>query len=1062
MSKQKYKILVIDDSAEDRTIFRHFLQNDKDVEYSFLEAELGENGIEICLTEMPDCVLLDYKLPDTDGLAVAKILNPDPANPVFPVILLTGRGDERLAVKAIKNGVQDYLVKGKITPEELRWSISKAVEVVGLRQERRQTLEDLLLSESRLKIGIEVADFAICEIDYINNTNHLSQTAAKMFGLGDEEMTVSREAVHATFHPEDAAAIMRDIAESLDPDGAGWFAQEHRVVWKNGETRWLSVRKQIFFDHKSNPPRPVRGILATRDVTEQRLAEEQLHENQLFIQNVVATAPTVFYIFSLKTQSPTYLTSQAATVLGYSFDEVKDEQADFLRVYMHPDDAKSAEKHFQQVSQLPTEEVSEFEYRMRHKSGEWRWFRSRDKVFKRDKNDEPTEILGIATDITEHKKAADELRESDERTRLATDATGVGIWEWNVITNQIRWDAQMFRIYGIGPTKDGFVPYSAWSESVVPDELQRQEELLRETLDQRGHGSRNFQIRRASDAKIRLIQAVETIRLNAEGNVEWVLGTNLDITESNEREENLRESEERFRVLFDSIDEGFCIVEMIFDENSKPIDYRFIQVNPAMERLTGLKNVLGKTARELIPDLEEFWFETYGRIALTDNPERFESEAVSMNRWFEVYASRVRDSTSRVAIVFNNITDRKLAEQERQESFKREQILRREAEHANIAKDEFLAVLSHELRSPLNAMLGWATMLNKGGLDEKTQKQALQVIERNIRLQNSLIEDLLDVSRIISGKMRLEPEKISFVSLVQNAVESARPAATAKTVKIEMMFDSAADEMFGDSHRLHQVIGNLMTNAIKFTPESGTINVDLNRNGDTARLLIKDNGIGISKELLPHVFERFQRADGSSKRQYGGLGLGLTIVKHLVEMHDGQVSAESDGEGKGTTFIVELPLIKIYRAIETRSAKTSTDKNEENSTSKPLENIKILVVDDYADVLDLTRFVLTKKGAEVTCALSAEEAIRELEAKKFDLLISDLGMAGTDGYDLIQHVRGSENREVYALPAIAVTGYVSADDRQRVFEAGFQKHLPKPLDIDNLPAIVLELVGERK
>ncbi len=1778
MNGRIYKILIIDDSAEDRVTFRYYLEKNKKFRYEFLEAEMGDEGVKICLAEQPDCVLLDYILPDSNGLAVLKTINPDPFNPVFPVILLTGAGDESLVVKVMKQGAQDYLVKGEFSHYDLHRTVHHAIEMVGLRREGQSSEEKLKANEELLKIGTEVADFAICEIDYTANINRFTKEAARLFGLGEEEMNVSREAVHATFHPDERDEMAKLIEESLNPDGDGWFAREHRIILPNGKVRWLNVRKQIFFDRTANPARPVRGILAAQDITarktaeellresetryhslfelaavgiaradgasgqfqevndefcritgysreellsldfpnlthpddreadrenrrklahgeqtqatytkryirkdgqtiwvritasmvrdetgkiefgvsvvediterkqaeenlrqsearlrlalqgaragawtfdlkmqttswtdemftiygqprgsvptfeewvngihpdfrdqirrefverlssrqsavkpsqyasefiyfrpdgeerwinnhsnifydeagnpqtisgvvfditqrklaeesvrdseerlrvatdaaemyawevdvktqtikygdnharvlgfalpadfagiqkiihpddraeslatfenalaagkdfegesrlvnpstgaivwictngvilkdgagnpsrifgvvqnitRRKLAEEGLLENQRFTESIIETAPSVIYTFNLKTGIPTYLTDQAATVLGYSFDEVRDKQPDFLQTFMHPEDAKSAQKHFRQLSRTSNGKIFEFEYRMQHKSGEWRWFRSRDRVFKRDENGTAEEILGIALDVTERKKATEEVRESEERMRLATEATAVGIWEWNVITNQIRWNARMFRIYGIAPTEGGIVPYTAWSESVLPEELSRQEDLLQETLRQGGQSSREFRIRRNDDGQIRYIQSVETVRLNAAGQPEGVIGTNLDITERIQRERNLafladlhkdfapllnadeilrvageriaaylnltncsfveineamdtahvvhdqhaagavnlagvypmkdfhsaeeraemlagraivindtgamrepeaaarfdalgiralltapyvsdgrwrfclcamrdksgiwsesevellteiaariytrieraraeenlwtsnrqlnllaqtsrklivgekseaeilqtvfddvaetletefffnfmagdepetlrlltsgglsqaqkdffatikfgeylcgtvaqkresrvveklqeceypeadalrqsgikayagfplvaqseligtvafatrnrehfregelqliqtvcdqvaitleraraeeklRESEERFRSLFDSIDEGFCIIEMIFDAENKPLDYRFVQANPAMERLTGLKDALGKTARELVPDLEEFWFETYGKVALTGKPARFENEAVPMNRWFEVYASRVGNSTNRVAVVFNNITERKLAEQEREETFKREQLLRRQAEDANRAKDEFLAMLSHELRSPLNAMLGWATMLNNGGLNEKMQKQAVSVIERNVRLQNSLIEDLLDASRIISGKMRLETAKISFVFVVQNAIDSARPAADAKKIKLEMTLDAAADEMNGDSFRLQQVIGNLLTNAIKFTPENGAVEVALKRDGDTARLTIKDTGIGIGAELLPHIFKRFQQADGSSKRQYGGLGLGLTIVKHLAEMHGGCVSAASDGAGKGATFTVKLPLNITSGVMSTPPSMTQQNKHTGDHPAQPLKNIKLLVVDDDPDALELTRFVLAEKGTEVICAGSAEEALRRLESNKFDLLISDLGMAGTDGYDLIRKIRANENPEIAALPAIALTGYVSAEDRGKVLAAGFQTHLPKPLDFDKLFAVVMDLI----
>lgn len=514
----------------------------------------------------------------------------------------------------------------------------------------------------------------------------------------------------------------------------------------------------------------------------------------------------------------------------------------------------------------------------------------------------------------------------------------------------------------------------------------------------------------------------------------------------------LRDSEEKYRALFDSIDEGFCIIEMIFDENEKPVDYRFIQVNPAMERLTGLNNALGKTARELIPDLEDFWFETYGNAALTGDTIHFENKSEPLNRWFDVSAKRIGDASSRqIAIVFNNITERKETETVRENLLKRETELRIEAEDTNRAKEDFLAILSHELRTPLNSIYGWTQILESSDFDREKTKIGIETIGRNVRLQNALIEDLLDVSRIISGKMRLESEPLSLMSIVESSVKAIKPSADERSIKIKLTLDRKADQAFGDKFRLQQVFTNLLTNAVKFTHENDTISVTLTAAENKAILSVKDNGIGISAELLPYIFDRFRQADASSKRQFGGLGLGLTIVKNLVELHGGEISVHSDGKNSGATFTVELPLTAQTKLTMPSSPPLASVE------AKTLLGKRILAVDDEQDALELMRFVLSENGAEVVCANSAKKALQELENNEFDLLISDLGMPEMDGYDLIGEIRRSKKDHHQTLPAIALTGYVSADDRERVLSAGFQIHLSKPIDIDHLSATAQKL-----
>ena len=670
MSQREMKNLIIEDNAEDRSSFRYFLNKDSKHVYEFFEEELGEAGIKTCFEQNPDCVLLDYDLPDTNGLDVLKKINPDALDPAFPVILLTGAGNEKLAVRAIKDGAQDYLVKGKITSEELSLTIRNAVEIFSLRRRQRQSEDSLLQYAEILKIGAEITEFAICEIDYKTNINRISKEAAALFGLGDSEMSVPREAVHATFHPDEREKLAALIKQSLQPDSDGWFASDHRIVLKNGEIRWLSVRKRIFFDRTVNPPCPTHGILAAQD-----------------------------------------------------------------------------------------------------------------------------------------------------------------------------------------------------------------------------------------------------------------------------------------------------------------------------------------------------------------------------------------------------ITTRKKAESEREKSFERERILRHEAEDANRAKDEFLAMLSHELRSPLNAMLGWTQILEKSDYDREITAKAVEIIARNVRLQNALIEDLLDVSRIISGKMRLESENVSLVSIIRESLDAARPAAEKRLIEIQSNLDAAADEIFGDKHRLQQIIANLLTNAIKFTPESGVISVTLECSDNSANLFIKDSGIGIAPSILPHIFDRFRQADASLKRQFGGLGLGLTIVKYLVELHGGTITAESEGEGKGATFAVKLPLnVPIASHADLKPA---GDGNVFDN-SKPLAGKRILVVDDDRDALDLICFVMNQRGAEVICVDSVKDALANLRRNDFDLLISDLGMPGMDGYDLIRQVREQEIGSRALIPAIALTGYVSTEDRERVIKAGFQTHLSKPVNIEKLSNAALGFINEAK
>lgn len=523
-----------------------------------------------------------------------------------------------------------------------------------------------------------------------------------------------------------------------------------------------------------------------------------------------------------------------------------------------------------------------------------------------------------------------------------------------------------------------------------------------------------------------------------------------DLTDLKNTEKALRESEENYRILFESIDEGFMIVDLVFDEHKKPLDFIFTQANPSFWRLSGLtEDAIGKKAREVIPGLEDIWLETYSEVAATGKSVRFENYAEELGRWFDVYASRVGgEGSSRLAIVFNNITERKTVEQDRERLFELEKNARRIAEENNRAKDDFLTMLSHELRAPLNAIYGWTQiLLNSSEFKREKFEEAIEVIDRNVRLQSALIEDLLDVSRIISNKMKLEPEVVSLVSSVQKAIKAISPGAENKSLTIKLKIDTDTDEVLGDKNRLRQIIDNIFTNAVKFTPEGGEINVALKRAGDKLKLSVEDDGIGISPDILPHIFDRFSQGDGGSKRKYGGLGLGLAIVKHLVSLHDGNISAHSDGDGKGASFTIEFPLVsdKAKKQIPVETAEV-----QNAPQNKTLAGKRVLLVDDDRDVLNFLSLVIREEGAEVTICNSAGEAIEEIKKKNFDLMISDLGMEPMDGFDLIRRIRAEDDEYFRKLPAVALTGFVSAQDRENALDAGFHDHIAKPVKIDNL------------
>ncbi|MCL6752401.1 response regulator, partial [Nostoc sp. CCCryo 231-06] len=429
-------------------------------------------------------------------------------------------------------------------------------------------------------------------------------------------------------------------------------------------------------------------------------------------------------------------------------------------------------------------------------------------------------------------------------------------------------------------------------------------------------------------------------------------------------------------------------------------------------------------------------------------------------KWWDVIVTSVRNASGIIAqllVVSRDITKQKQTEAEREQLFLREQAAREQAQTANRIKDEFLAVLSHELRSPLNPILGWSRLLRNGTLNAAKTAIALETIERNAKLQAQLIEDLLDVSRILSGKLNLQMAPVNLASTIEAAIETVRLAAEAKSIQIQRVFDQNIGQILGDSARLQQVFWNLLTNAVKFSSIGGRVEIRLECQDSQAQITVSDTGKGINPDFLPYVFESFRQADATTTRKFGGLGLGLAIVRHLVELHGGTVQVDSPGEGQGAIFNVRFPLIKAQGS----SQKVQEDSSFLNFNTSPLTGIRILIVDDDEDIRDFLGFVLEQAGAGVCIVTSAIEALQAVEQSPPDILLSDIGMPEMDGYMLIRQIRAMPPEQGGQILALALSAYAGEVNRQQALAAGFQHHVAKPIDPDTLIAVILDIIAKR-
>ncbi|MBW4555050.1 MAG: PAS domain S-box protein [Trichormus sp. ATA11-4-KO1] len=542
---------------------------------------------------------------------------------------------------------------------------------------------------------------------------------------------------------------------------------------------------------------------------------------------------------------------------------------------------------------------------------------------------------------------------------------------------------------------------------------------------------------------------------NSDRTIEGVITVSRDITAHKQVEQSLRNSEARFRRLFES-----NLIGLAF----WTIDGFITDANDAFLQLIGYTReefvTLGKINwRELTPpEYEHLDDRAVAQVQATGVSQIYEKEYIHRNGKrvpIVLGVALLNDSQHDGVAVVLDITERQLAEQECDRLLQRERSARQEAEVANRIKDQFLAILSHELRTPLNPILGWAKLLRCRKFDEKTANQALETIERNAKLQTQLIEDLLDVSRILQGKLSLNIYPVNLVMVLEASLETVRLAADAKSIQIQTIIDPHLGHVMGDPNRLQQVFWNLLSNAVKFTPIGGRVEIRLGEVDSQAQIQVSDTGQGITLEFLSYVFDYFRQADSTTTRKFGGLGLGLAIVRQVVELHGGTVQAESPGEGLGATFTVRLPLLA-------RSKQVMYEENNLElliSDSQLLAGTQVLVVDDEADIRDLVTFILQEYNVNVTAVASAPEALQFLSQSLPDILISDIGMPQTDGYMLMRELRKRSPEQGGNLPAIALTAYAGEINQQQALSAGFQLHIPKPVDPEALVKAIVNLIG---
>jgi PAS domain S-box-containing protein len=648
---------------------------------------------------------------------------------------------------------------------------------------------------------------------------------------------------------------------------------------------------------------------------------------------------------------------------------------------------------------------------------------------------EPVVLVATVRALLRARGAEAEVRRAADRWQTTFDAIPHGLAYLDADGTILRGNRAMAQLHGLRPEElvgaAAAPPLPGASEAPADWPFERARRSLRREVSEVRAGERWMEV--AVDPVARdgvFLGAVQTV---------------TDITDRKAAQLQLQAAVDRL----DSVLAGITDAYFAFDSEWRFLDMNRVASETIFRRPA--RELLGKPLLELYPAFAHSVFQNeYQRARESGRPVHFDAHSAALGRWYEVHAY---PHAGRLDVYLRDITERKEAGAEREQILERERAARLEAEAANRLKDEFLANLSHELRTPLNAIVGWSAVL-RGQTHDPELRRAVDTIDRNARAQSQLIEDILDVSRIVTGKLQLDVEPVDVVTVVGAALESLRPSAEAKGIRVEVKLDPSLPPLLGDTRRLQQVMWNLLSNSVKFTPAGGTVTVSAAGEGKGLRVEVRDTGAGIAPEFLPHVFERFRQADSSTTRAHSGLGLGLAIVRHLVELHGGTVDAESAGAGRGATFRVWLPARRPEAAVAALSADVAGAAPAALPTTMTLDGRRVLVVDDDADTLSLLATILQASGALTLAAASADTALETFLAAPPDVLVTDIGLPGQDGYALLAAVRGLPDEAGGRVPAIALTAYARADDRQRALASGFQMHLAKPVDPAALVAAI--------
>jgi len=958
------------------------------------------------------------------------------------------------ATEQIKSKERD--LEQERTNAELR---RRASQIDSKRKLAEDALEDARL---RLEAALEAGEIGTWTWDIVNNRVVADENLARFFSVSLEDASGGEiEKYTAAIHADDRERVAELIKDTLQNSDS--YEAEYRLVKPDNSIRWVVARGRVLRD-ETGAPIQLPGVVI--DITERkkseealRVSEEALRESQSRLALALQAGRAGTFEWQIK-ENVNLWSPELEELYGVPVGTFeKNFEAWSKRVVA--EDAEAVTRGVQAAIEQGAKDY-DYEFRAVLPDTSHRWFAGRAR-FEYDEKNQPLRMTGINIDISERKEIEEKLRTSDERFQLVTRATNDAIWDWNLQTNDVWWNNSVQTMFGY--TEEQVELSSAWwYEHIHADDRERAVSGIHDVIDNGGENWSDEYRFLCADGGYKYVFD-RGFAIHSEGQPVRMLGAMQDVTARREAEEALLKSQERLQLVLDASQLGLWYCDLPFDVlNWSDLTKSHFWLPPeATVTIDDFYRIIHAEDREKTRIAIDASIENRTHY---DVEYRTVNEQTNQTKWIRAIGRGFYDKNNdpyRFDGITIDISEDKLIQAEREHLLSSEKSARTEAENANRLKDDFLATLSHELRTPLSSILGWSRMLKAGQLGAEQALRAVETIERNAKSQAQLIEDILDVSRIISGKLRLNVQPVDLASVIEMAIEAVRPAIDARNIRLQRVLDSGVI-ISGDGDRLQQVIWNLLSNAIKFTPKDGRVQIKLERVESHVEITVADSGRGIDAETLPFIFERFRQSDSSTTRQYGGLGLGLAIVRHLVELHGGTVHAASEGIDRGAVFTVTFPLIALRsenislgKAEDAKNKPSASDEEEDFICPDEIKNLRVLLVDDEPDTRELLVFVFEKCEAQVRGVSSVTEALEAIKTEKFDVLVSDIGMPERDGYDLIRNIRRLPPEQGGRIPAVALTAYARVEDRLQALSAGFQMHVPKPVEPAELLAVVASL-----